>query len=132
MRFQGVLTAWNAQAGYGSIRPVGGGGEVFVTLAAFPSDGEGARLDELLSFEIVTGRDGRKQAANLKRLPAAQVPTALREASGTGRLRMRQSQRRRRLGMAAGAIVAVMLTVGGVRLWQPDTPGSELTAGMRR
>src|SRR5574343_1343626 len=102
MRFQGVLTAWNPEAGYGSIRPVGGGQEVFVALAAFPTDGEGARLDEPLSFEIVTNRDGRKQAVNVKRLPRAQVAGALREASGVGRLRLRQAQKRRRMALAAG------------------------------
>ena len=46
MRFEGVLCAWNHEAGYGAIRPAQGGDEVFVSLAAFPMDGEGPRLDE--------------------------------------------------------------------------------------
>ena len=79
MRFEGVLSAWNHDAGYGAIRPSGGGEEVFVGLAAFPTDGEGPRLDEPLSFEIVTGRDGRKQAVNLKRLSQAHVNPARSE-----------------------------------------------------
>lgn len=132
MRFQGVLTAWNPEAGYGSIRPVGGGQEVFVALAAFPTDGEGARLDEPLSFEIVTNRDGRKQAVNVKRLPQAQVAGALREASGVGRLRLRQAQKRRRMALAAGAVAALMLAVGSVRLWQASHSTPQITAGVRR
>lgn len=121
MRFEGVLSAWNPDAGYGAIRPSGGGAEVFVGLAAFPTDGEGPRLDEPLSFEIVTGREGRKQAVNLRRLSRAHVMPALREAAGGARIRARQAQRKRRLGlMAGGAVVAVILLVaGGVRWWHP-------------
>ena len=103
-----------------------------MSLAAFPTDGEGPRLDEPLSFEIVTGRDGRKQAAGLKRVAAPRVSSAaLREAAGTGRLRLRQSQKRRRMGLAAGAIVALVLVVGGAQLWQPQ-PSGEVRMGMRR
>lgn len=131
MRFEGVLTAWNHDAGQGRISPSGGGESIFVSLAAFPTDGEGARLDETLSFEIVTGRDGRKQAVNLKRLPAAQLNPALREATGLGQARVRQAQRRRRLSVAAGAVVTVVLVVGGVQWLHPGRPG-EVPASMRR
>ena len=127
MRFEGKLSAWNHDAGYGSIRPAGGGEEVFVTLAAFPTDGEGPRLDEPLSFEIVTGRDGRKQAVQLKRLRAGGKASALREATGAGHQHLRRAQRKRRLTLWAGAVVAVLLVVGGVRLWpgsQGETPSA--------
>lgn len=131
MRFEGVLSAWNPDAGYGAIRPSGGGDEVFVGLAAFPTDGEGPRLDEPLSFEVVTGRDGRKQAVNLRRLSRAQVIPALREAAGGARSRARQAQKKRRLGlMAGGAVVAVMLVLGGVKWWHPASP--EVPPAMRR
>ncbi|MFN3861215.1 MAG: cold-shock protein [Roseateles sp.] len=132
MRFQGVLTAWDPDAGYGSIRPLGGGEDLFVALTAFPTDGEGARLDEALSFEIVTGRDGRKQAVNLRRLPAVQLAPALREASGAARIRLRQAQKRRRMGLAAGVVVAIVLALGSARLWQPDAAGVQVLAGVRR
>jgi cold shock CspA family protein len=131
MRFEGVLSAWNQDAGYGAIRPKGGGDEVFVALAAFPTDGEGPRLDEPLSFEIVTRRDGRKQAVNLKRLPRDHRAAALREATGIGTARVRQAQRKRRLALLAGAVVTVMLVVGGVRWWQPAGK-AEVPAGIRR
>lgn len=131
MRFEGTLSAWNTDAGYGSIRPLGGGEEVFVALAAFPTDGEGPRLDEPLSFEIVTGRDGRKQAVQLKRMPAAHLNAALRQATGIGQQRVRQAQRKRRLGLAAGAVVAVLLVVGGVRLW-PGSQGANAVPALRR
>ena len=133
MRFEGVLSAWNHEAGYGAIRPAGGGEEVFVSLAAFPTDGEGPRPDELLSFEIVTGRDGRKQAVHLRRLSHVRASPALRQAVGTGSARVRQAQRKRRLGLAAGgAVVTVMLVVGGMHWWQPSARSGEVPALSRR
>lgn len=130
MRFKGVLSAWAQDTGYGTIRPLGGGEEVFVGLAAFPTDGDGPRLDEPLSFEIVTGRDGRKQAVNLKRLASERVGPALRATTAGARSRARHSQRKRRLGLAAGAVVAIMLVMGGLHLWQPK--GGSLPTTARR
>lgn len=134
MRFEGVLSAWNHEAGYGAIRPLGGGEEVFVGLAAFPTDGEGPRPDEPFSFEIVTGRDGRKQAVNLRRLSRVALSPALREAVGAGgaRMRARQAQKKRRLGLiASGAVVAVMLVAGGVHWWHPAAKAAD-TPALRR
>jgi len=131
MRFDGVLSAWNPDAGCGRIRPAGGGDEVFVALGAFPTDGEGARLDEPLSFEIVTGRDGRKQAVNLQRRRLVTHGNALREATGVGQARVLRAQRKRRLSLAAGAVVAVMIVAGGVHWW-PHRPPAEVPAAMRR
>lgn len=117
MRFEGVLTAWNHEAGYGSIRAKGGGAEVFVSLTAFPTDGEGPRIDEPLSFEVVTKRDGRKEAVRLQRLPT--LHPALREAASAARLRERQSQRKRRLAVwGLGAVLTIVVVAGGVRWWQ--------------
>ncbi|MDR7299169.1 MULTISPECIES: cold-shock protein [Roseateles] len=124
------MSAWNPEAGYGTLSPQGGGEEVAVGLAAFPTDGEGPRLDEAFSFEVVIGRDGRKQAVNLKRLPPAQVSSALREATGGGWQRVRQAQRKRRLAWVAGAVVVGVLAAGGVSLWQAKQ--GEVPAAMRR
>lgn len=133
MRFEGVLSAWNHDAGYGAIRPAGGGDEVFVALAAFPTDGEGARLDEALSFEIVTARDGRKQAVNLRRIKRSTVNPAMREAIGVGAVRVRQAQKKRRLGlMAGGAVVTIMLVAGGFHWWMPHAKAIEVPAASRR
>ena len=132
MRFEGVLSAWNHDAGYGTIRPLGGGEEVFVGLAAFPTDGEGPRMDEPLSFEIVTSRDGRKQAVNLKRLSHGHLAPALRESAGGTRIRARQAQKKRRLAMlATGAVITVMLIAGGMHWWQPADRSGELSVVKR-
>ena len=131
MQFEGVLSAWNPEAGYGSIRPLGGGDEVFVGLGAFPTDGQGARLDEPLSFEIVTGRDGRKQAVSLQRLASGTRGSAMREATGVGQARVQRAQRKRRLAWAAGAVIVVMLVLGGVKWWPAEKP-ADVPPVMRR
>lgn len=123
-----MLSAWNQEAGYGTIRPLHGGDEVFVGLGAFPTDGEGPRLDERLSFEIVSGRDGRKQAVNLQRLRTDRAAVALREASGAGQARLRQAQRKRRLARVGGAVVAMVLVVGGVQMWHPEAADRSVKA----
>ena len=120
MRFEGVLIAWNHEAGYGAIRPRDGGEDVFVGLAAFPMDGEGPRPDEALSFEIVSARDGRKTAVNLKRLSRVQPTAAMREVSGAAaaRVRARQAQRKRRL-FAAAALCTMVVALGSAHWWPP-------------
>ena len=63
--------------------------------------------------------------------PWSRALDGLREATGAARLRARHSQRKRRLGLAAGAVVVtVLLVVGGVHLWKPT--GAEVPSGMRR
>jgi cold shock CspA family protein len=133
MRFQGQLSAWNPDAGCGRIRPQGGGEEVLVALAAFPTDGEGPQLDEPLSFEVVTGRDGRKRAVHLARL--APLHPALREAKGGGQLRVRRAQKKRRLGLVAGAVITVLLVAGVVSLWPAQRSAeqhADVPAALRR
>lgn len=132
MRFEGILSAWNPDAGYGTIRALNGGGDLFVSLGAFPMDGEGLQLDEPFSFEVVSGRDGRKRAVNLKRLARPAPPAVLREATGAARARARQMQRKRRLALAAGAVVMVMLVAGGMRWWQPADKAEAVPAALRR
>ncbi|MFG6442161.1 cold-shock protein [Roseateles sp. LKC17W] len=129
MRFQGLLSEWNPDVGCGRIRPLGGGEEVFVALAAFPTEGEGPRLDEPLSFEVVTGQDGRKRAVRLARL--ATLHPALREATGAGQVRVRRAQKKRRLGLVAGAVIAGLLVVGAVSLWPAQKP-ADVSAALRR
>jgi cold shock CspA family protein len=109
MRFEGVLCAWNPEAAFGAIRPSQGGDEVFVSLAAFPMDGEGPRLGETLSFEIVSGREGRKEAQKLRRLAAAPSPALRASPASSGASHLRAAQRKRRLAWLAGAVIVLLL-----------------------
>ena len=65
MRIDGTLTKWNDDRGFGFITPTQGGAEIFAHVSAFPRDGQRPRLGEHLTFEIGTGKEGKKQAKNI-------------------------------------------------------------------
>lgn len=67
MRIDGKLAKWNDERGFGFIAPLQGGSEIFVHISAFPKDTPRPRLGELLSFEIASGNDGKKRAADVRR-----------------------------------------------------------------
>jgi cold shock CspA family protein len=67
MRTHGTLTKWNDDRGFGFISPAQGGDEVFVHISAFPRDGQRPRLNELVSFDIEQGPDGKRRALRVMR-----------------------------------------------------------------
>lgn len=67
MRTHGTLTKWNDDRGFGFITPAGGHGDVFVHISAFPREGGRPQLNELISFEIEPGQDGKKRAVRVMR-----------------------------------------------------------------
>ena len=83
MRTHGTLTRWNDDRGFGFIRPAQDSGEIFVHVSAFPRDGTRPRIDEVVSFEIEVGGDGRKRAMRVMRPggKAASTRTNHRESS---------------------------------------------------
>ncbi|WP_010466942.1 cold shock domain-containing protein [Acidovorax radicis] len=77
MRFEGTLTQWNDERGFGFITPVPAGQAVFVHISAFARDGLRPQLNEALSFEITLNRDGKKQAVMVRRdLSAIAAPSS--------------------------------------------------------
>lgn len=67
MRFEGTLTQWNDDRGFGFITPLPTGQEIFVHVSAFARDGQRPQLNEALSFEITLNKDGKKQASAVRR-----------------------------------------------------------------
>lgn len=67
MRFEGTLTKWNDDRGFGFITPIPAGQEIFVHISAFARDGQRPQLDEALSFEITLNKEGKKQAVVVRR-----------------------------------------------------------------
>lgn len=65
MRFEGTLSKWNDDRGFGFIMPTQGGQEIFVHISKFPKDGIRPKLGEALTFEIETDANGKKRAKNL-------------------------------------------------------------------
>jgi uncharacterized membrane protein YsdA (DUF1294 family)/cold shock CspA family protein len=65
MRFEGTLKTWNAERGFGFIEPLQGGQEIFVHIKTFPQGAGYPKLNQLLSFEVEIGPQGKKRAKNV-------------------------------------------------------------------
>ena len=62
MRFDGKLSSWNDERGFGFIEPLQGGQQIFVHIKSFPP-GSGRPIAGLpLSFEVEIGPQGKKRA----------------------------------------------------------------------
>ncbi len=71
MRFEGKLTKWNSERGFGFIAASDSGQDVFVHISAFPRDGSQPVVDELLSFEVEPDGKGKKRAVRVRRAGSA-------------------------------------------------------------
>lgn len=67
MRFDGILTSWDAPTASGIITPGKGGNDIAVHASALPQDGQLPRVGEPLSFEVESGPDGAKRACACRR-----------------------------------------------------------------
>lgn len=63
MRYQGKITRWKDEQGYGFILPDGGGEEVFVHIKAFNPRQPRPTGNELVTYELVRDANGRARAA---------------------------------------------------------------------
>ena len=62
----GKVKFFNADKGFGFIRPGDGGDDVFVHITAVQRSGlEGLKDDQAVTYELVEGRDGRMAAGEL-------------------------------------------------------------------
>ncbi len=75
LRFNGTLTKWNSDRGFGFVVAEQGSQELFVHVSAFPRDGRVPTIGEDLSFEMELDNQGRKRAVRLRR-PGVAAPTA--------------------------------------------------------
>ncbi|RYF16673.1 MAG: DUF1294 domain-containing protein [Comamonadaceae bacterium] len=79
MRFEGTLTTWNDERGFGFLRSPQGGDDIFVHAKAFGGRGGRPQVGQAFSFEIEPGPQGRKRAKNV--LPARAVRPRRSQAS---------------------------------------------------
>ncbi len=71
MRFEGTLTTWNDERGFGFLRSSQGGDDIFVHATAFGAGGGRPQPGRAFSFEIERGPQGRKRAKNVRPAGAA-------------------------------------------------------------
>lgn len=100
MRFDGKLSKWNDERGFGFIRP-DRGDDVFVHVSAFPRDGCAPRVGEPLSFEIGLDRHGRKRAAQVRRPASRRASTS----------RVPHADSSRPGGRTAGRVIGIALLI---------------------
>ncbi|MBB4013099.1 cold shock domain-containing protein [Niveibacterium umoris] len=111
MRFDGTLTKWNDDRGFGFVTPDVGDGELFAHISAFPKQGGRPVVGERVSFEVTAGQGGKKKAVNIAYLarPSRQAP--LRRARP-------QTARRSRDGVI-GALILVLIVAGAIYGYAP-------------
>ncbi len=78
MRFEGVIKTWNDDRGFGFIEPTQGGQEIFVHVKAFTRRGGRPQINQLVSFEVELGPQGKKRARNVEPVRKAQSSARVR------------------------------------------------------
>ncbi len=58
MRYQGRITEWNDQRGFGFVTPGGGGERVFLHISAFSARSQRPRLDDKVTYTLGSGPKG--------------------------------------------------------------------------
>jgi cold shock CspA family protein len=91
MRIHGTLTKWNDDRGFGFITPAKSGPDLFVHISAFPRHVGRPQLNELISFEVEAGADGKQRAIRVMR-------AGQRLSGPTGTVRKRHGSLDRLLG----------------------------------
>lgn len=71
--FEGTLSTWNDDRGFGFIEPSQGGQNIFVHIKAFPPGTGRPRVGQALTFQVEVGPDGKKRALNVQ-FPARARP----------------------------------------------------------
>lgn len=97
MRYQGRITNWKDDQGYGFITPNGGGEPVFLHIKAFSRRQTRPIGDEIVTYEVSTDARGRLRAS------------AVEFVRGTGRKRPVASNAPSRLPLALVALVFALL-----------------------
>ena len=65
MRYQGRITNWNDDKGFGFITPNGGGNQVFVHIKSFANRQRRPDGNEIVTYELKTDAKGRAQAESV-------------------------------------------------------------------
>lgn len=81
MRYQGKLTGWKDDQGFGFVIPNGGGVQAFVHIKAFSSRSRRPVEGDLITYEVTTEKSNRPRASNI-RLVGERVASATSSDAG--------------------------------------------------
>jgi uncharacterized membrane protein YsdA (DUF1294 family)/cold shock CspA family protein len=76
MRYQGRITTWTDDKGFGFITPNGGGEKVFVHISSFSNRQRRPEGNELVTYELKTDGKGRAQANTVAFVGEKPTPSA--------------------------------------------------------
>lgn len=65
MRYQGKITNWNDDKGYGFVEPNGGGDKSFVHIKSFDRANRRPVNGDIITYDLVQEKDGRYKAAKI-------------------------------------------------------------------
>jgi uncharacterized membrane protein YsdA (DUF1294 family)/cold shock CspA family protein len=83
MQFQGTLTTWHPDRGFGFIAPSEGGDDVFVHIKAFKRRDFQPVVGQVLAFEVELGPNGKKRAKQVEWVRQAVAPSRVRKRAGS-------------------------------------------------
>lgn len=86
MRYQGHITTWKDDQGYGFITPKGGGPEVFVHIRALVNRQRRPAANEIVTYELEFDARGRRRAARVAFAGEPVKRSKPAAAPGAGRL----------------------------------------------
>jgi uncharacterized membrane protein YsdA (DUF1294 family)/cold shock CspA family protein len=81
MRFEGKLKSWNDERGFGFIESTQGGQEIFVHVKAFKTRTGRPQINQVFSFDIELGPQGKKRAKNVEVARAVPIRSSTRRES---------------------------------------------------
>ncbi|MBK8016116.1 MAG: cold shock domain-containing protein [Betaproteobacteria bacterium] len=81
MRYQGRITTWKDEKGFGFITPMDGGEQVFVHISSFSNRRRRPNGEEFVSYELTRDAKGRAQANAVAYVGDWDMPSAPRGRS---------------------------------------------------
>jgi uncharacterized membrane protein YsdA (DUF1294 family)/cold shock CspA family protein len=81
-RYQGKITSWKDEQGFGFITPNGGGPAVFVHIKSFPGRGARPVAEDIVTYKLATNEKGQPRAENVA---FVRVRPSREARAGTGR-----------------------------------------------